>query len=224
MLLWTSSIQRHWYWSCESANNGEELREMVLAILKHVCDEHSFPNNKYSKECTHGHQTNKTYLANGHRAATNIESALRGYNDCRLRNLDKFVQNLTTIKNEVLRNFVSKDTFFSHQKKIAASFCATLHWNLNCNGKELYGLKIYSNKYQPNLRARRRHAKTSWHWQMDTLKEIFKVVFHHQAAAASPEHEMRFKGDLILLRGKNIISSKRRKEGNQFEQMPQLLF
>ncbi len=50
---WTSSIRRHWYYSCENARNGEELREMVLAIPKYICDVHSFPDKKHFKECSH---------------------------------------------------------------------------------------------------------------------------------------------------------------------------
>ena len=85
----------------------EKRNKMVLAIPKHICDEHSFPENKYFKECKHGNLSNKQFLASGHRAASNIETALRGYNNCHIRNLDKFVSNLMTTENEVFNKLLS---------------------------------------------------------------------------------------------------------------------
>ena len=54
LLLWSKSIQNHFWWSCATCNgDGELLKEKWLSILLHIQNIHTFVGNQFYKECGH---------------------------------------------------------------------------------------------------------------------------------------------------------------------------
>ena len=107
----------------------------LKAIPLHMQNIHTFPSNKFFKECKHPDLKDRQWLPKGHPAAKLVTQALQGFRDMKLKNIEMLTQNLTSTENEVLNRvhikFRSKDHFFSHEDMVVGTYLTSLHTNYN---------------------------------------------------------------------------------------------
>jgi len=138
---WQPSIINQ-MWHAFSSCQGSEvlLREKLLSITSHMCNEHEFVENKEYKKCTHGNldeDREKPWLDQDSLAVSKVKAAIKGYKNTRLEDLSmmtKFthtggVENLFSLQGK----YASKQIFFSQESMLCKNALTAIDHNRNCN-------------------------------------------------------------------------------------------
>jgi hypothetical protein len=136
---WIRSIRNMmWYCFANCKGNAALLREMILSIPHHICGIHVFPENHLFQRCLHGElpsDRSKPWLREGTLSHKKVVQAIRGNNDCRLKDLELMTEFQHTGVNEQINNlhnvYLPKSTFFGHEQAFVRGCLTGIDHNFN---------------------------------------------------------------------------------------------
>jgi hypothetical protein len=165
------------------------LREIILSIPLHCAGVHSFPDNIHFKQCAHGplsSEREKPWLKVGSEPYKKLVSALRGKNDCRLKDLAQLTECHHTSVNEQLNNihniYAPKHTFFEHEQATVRGCLTTIDHNCNVNRpakKDVDGDSKYERREsRDGLHYSAKEVKVAkdTRWRAEILSEVVEAV------------------------------------------------
>lgn len=192
---WIQSIRNMlWYSFGHCGGSAEQLKEMVLSIPKHLAGIHSFPENQLFKQCLHGTLPtvrDKPWLIEGALPMKKVVLALRGYKDCRLRDLEFMTEFQHTSINEQLNNlhnvYLPKSTSFGHTQAIVRACLTAIDHNYNVDrsaatdkdGEDQYNVVASRDGQIYTAKAVKMPKNTKWR------KEILDKVLHAARTGAT---------------------------------------
>jgi hypothetical protein len=142
--LWTRSIRNMmWYSMAECKGDAELLQEMILSIPKHCSGVHIFPENKKFKQCLHGDlpaDRSKHWIKENSLSMKKLVTALRGKNNCRLKDLEFMTEFQHTGTNESINSlhnvYLPKSCSFGHAQAIVRACLTAIDHNNNVDRQQ----------------------------------------------------------------------------------------
>jgi hypothetical protein len=168
--------------------NPTLLREMVLSIPQHISNVHEFPDNTLFKQCQHDELPagrNKQWLKPGSHSMRKLVGAIRGKNDCRLKDLDMMTEFQHTSTNEsinALHNvYLSKSNAYNHPQAYVRACLTAIDHNYNVDrkpsrdvdGDERYN--IVSTRDGLVYTAKTIMEPKNTAWRQEILSEVLQV-------------------------------------------------
>jgi hypothetical protein len=187
---WIRSVRNMmWYSFAECHGNAELLEEMILSIIGHVADIHSFPDNRLFKRCLHGDlptDRSKPWLKQGSLSMKKLVLAIRGNKDCRIKDLQFMTEFQHTGTNEQINNlhnvYLPKSCSFGHKQAIVRACLTAIDHNCNVDrkpavdedGEERYN--VVNSRDGQIWTAKVVKEPKSTAWRQEILHEVLEAV------------------------------------------------
>ena len=206
LALWKDSISNMLWHSFATSASEQELKEKILSILHHCCDNHEFPNNEIFKECGHGDlrgtERNKPWLREDTGEVQKLRSALLGKDKRRFEDLAKMtgfhhtgdIENVNSLSNK----YRPKAYVYTYEGMIARQALAIIDHNTNIGRKQ-----AVKKDGTPKIRTECDRAGKKWRTR-DVL-EPKDYSFRDEIAREIMIHvEMKTVPDVVLPTGQDL--------------------
>lgn len=176
--LWMPSVKNMlWYSIAECKGDADLLREMVLSIPQHCSGVHVFPDNRHFQRCLHGdlpEGDEKHWIPKDSFAMRKLVAALRGPNNCRLKDLELLTEFQHTGTNENINSlhnkYLPKSCSYGHTQSIVRACLTAIDHNTNVNrqvtkdedGEDKYSIVNSRDGKQWTAKAIREPKNTAW--------------------------------------------------------------
>jgi hypothetical protein len=187
---WTKSIKNMlWFCFAECKGDPELLLEMILSIPLHVSGVHAFPSNKLFRSCLHGDLSaghERPWLKAGSMSMKKLVLALRGPNNCRLKDLAYMTEFQHTSSNESANArhnmYLPKSTAFGHPQAHVRSCLTAIDHNknkdrkilLDVDGDERYNYSFTRDGQSYTAKPIKEPKDTSW--RDEILEKVVQVL------------------------------------------------
>ena len=141
---WVPSITNMlWYSFATSKGNPKLLEEKILSIPEHISNNHQFHYNKEHKACEHpplAANRPKKWLVKGAVSVKKVRFFLRGYDDCRLKDLPNMIGFTHTGSieswNSLHNHYCSKSFSWSPSAMFTRAALAAIDYNCNLDRQQ----------------------------------------------------------------------------------------